>query len=466
MDSQHYDRVENIRSQIQAYYERKVPFRVYHGSTNSTRVLTFKRNEMVDISGLNRVLSIDSDTQTAIVEPNVPMDELVNATLRYGLMPPVVTEFPGITVGGAIQGTAAESASFRWGCFSQTVTWMEMILADGSRIEATPKENADLFYGTAGSCGSLGLITAAKVKLIPAKKYVTITNIPVRSFREAVEVSEKYIHSSYDFIECGMFAKDQGSVIIGLLSDTVTGKLRHFRRAHDPWYYLYVEKTAAKHIETTDTLPLKDYLFRYDRGAFWGGKMAFEHFGVPFTALNRFILDPIMRTRKLYQALQESAAGQVYICQDIVLPTKSVVPFMEYIDTEFSMYPVGFCPIKPESRSPLQCNGINAEMVWNVGVYGLRVTPFKKFVTVNKQIEAKTQELGGKKWFYAHSYYSEKEFWHIYDKRWYDALRKKYHASSIPDIYTRTRVKEQHNLSDRRAVYRTIFGRAKLRIID
>jgi FAD/FMN-containing dehydrogenase len=41
------------------------------------------------------------------------MDKLVKATLKYGLVPPVVTEFPGITVGGAIQGAAAETSSFR-----------------------------------------------------------------------------------------------------------------------------------------------------------------------------------------------------------------------------------------------------------------------------------------------------------------------------------------------------------------
>ena len=48
----------------------------------------------------------------------------------------------------------------------------------------------------------------------------------------------------------------------------------------------------------------------------------------------------------------------------------------------------------------------------------------EKFVEVNRSIEAKTNELGGKKWFYAYSYYSEAEFWQIYDKKWYDKLWK------------------------------------------
>ncbi len=466
MDTAHKTIVNNLRDQIRKHYANNVPFRVYHGSTNSTRVLTFKRSEMVDISALDRVLSVDKVKQVAIAEPNVPMDKLVAETLKYGLIPPVVTEFPGITVGGGIQGTAAETSSYKWGCFSQTINWMEMILGDGRQLIASPREHADLFYGTAGSCGSLGLVTAAEIQLIPAKKYVTITHIPVASFEEAVRVSTDYTSASYDFIECLMFKKDHGSVIVGRLSDTVTGRMRRFSRAFDPWYYLYVEKTAGLKVEVTDTVPLKDYLFRYNRGAFWGGRLAFEHFNVKFTALNRFILDPLLRTRKLYQALQESAAAQTYICQDIILPTDSVVPFMNFTDKEFNMYPTGFCPIKPEPRSPLQPNGIKADLLFNIGVYGLRVTPYQKFIEANQRIEAKTHELGGKKWFYAHSYYSEDEFWKSYDKKWYNQLRQKYGATSLPDIYTRISVKKHHPMNEKRALYRTIFGRAKIRIED
>lgn len=465
MDSMHADTIRKLQRQIREYYARKIPFRVYHGSTNSTRVLTFKRSEMVDISEMGRVLSVDTTKRVAIVEPNVPMDTLVDETLKYGLIPPVVTEFPGITVGGAIQGAAAETSSHKWGCFSQTVNWIEMILGNGELIRASPSLNADLFYGTAGSYGSLGLITAAEIKLIPAKKYVTITHFQVTSSEDALRLANKYVKSS-DFIECGMSQKDLGTVVIGNLSDIVEGRIKRFTRAHDPWYYLYAEEIMNAGKQVTDTVPLKDYLFRLDRGAFWTARLAFERTGMPFNAFTRFIFDPLMHTRKLYQAVQESAAAQEYVCQDIVLPTKSVVPFLEFIDKEFGLYPIIFCPIKPEPRSPLQCNGIDTELVFNIGVYGLRVTPYEKFVEINRQIESKTSKLGGKKWFYAHSYYSEDEFWQIYDKKWYNKLRKKYHATTLPDIYARTCVKERYHMNTKRAIYKIILGKAKLRIVD
>ena len=124
------------------------------------------------------------------------------------------------------------------------------------------------------------------------------------------------------------------------------------------------------------------------------------------------------------------------------------------------MYPIGGCPIKPEIRSPLQCNGIQSKILFNIGVYGLRVEPYDAF------IEAKTSELGGKKWFYAHNYYSESEFWKLYDKQWYEKLRKKYKAETLPDIFDRTRVKERFKVSKRRGALKAMLGLAKLRVTD
>jgi len=60
---------------------------------------------MVDTSGFSHVLKIDREKKTVLVEPNVPMDVLVEETLKLGLLPPVVMEFPGITVGGGFAGS-------------------------------------------------------------------------------------------------------------------------------------------------------------------------------------------------------------------------------------------------------------------------------------------------------------------------------------------------------------------------
>lgn len=60
---------------------------------------------------------------TCLVEPNVPMDRLVEKMLEYGLMLPVIMEFPGITVGGGYAGTSGESRALST-AFSIRITFM------------------------------------------------------------------------------------------------------------------------------------------------------------------------------------------------------------------------------------------------------------------------------------------------------------------------------------------------------
>jgi FAD/FMN-containing dehydrogenase len=139
--------VSRVAATVQDYFSRGEPFRISHGSTNSTRPNVKKR--VVDISELRNVLKVDTASRTALVEPNVPMDRLVESTLPHGLVPPVVMEFPGITVGGGYAGTAGESSSFKYGFFDRTINSVEMVLADGKLVTASEKENSDLFRGAA-----------------------------------------------------------------------------------------------------------------------------------------------------------------------------------------------------------------------------------------------------------------------------------------------------------------------------
>jgi hypothetical protein len=66
-------------------------------------------------------------------------------------------------------------------------------------------------------------------------------------------------------------------------------------------------------------------------------------------------------------------------------------------------------------------------MYINIGFYG-SVPSAKDHGTgyFNRLVEKKTSELGGIKMLYSDAYYTEEEFWHIYDKHAYDALKRKY----------------------------------------
>ena len=84
---------------------------------------------------------------------------LLHYFLNRNLRAPVITEFPGITVGGAITGGALESSSFRHQHFADALVSLQVVTANGQIVECSNTENADLFFGIRGSYGTLGRVT-------------------------------------------------------------------------------------------------------------------------------------------------------------------------------------------------------------------------------------------------------------------------------------------------------------------
>ena len=320
---QHKATVQSISASVRAYYEKKEKFRIFHGSTNSTRASTIKKN-LVDTSKLSNVLSVNTEEQTCLVEPNVPMDRLVEATLKHGLVPPVVMEFPGITVGGGYSGTSGESSSFKHGFFDRTILSVEMVLANGEVVTISPQEKADLFHGAAGAVGTLGVTTLVKLQLQEAKKYVETTYHPVESMAEGIsKLHEATANPELDYVDGIMFSKSQGAIITGRLTNELKDgmSVQCFSAAKDPWFYLHVQDAINQNREpTTEAIPLPEYLFRYDRGGFWVGASAFDYFKFPFNKFTRWWLDDFLHTRMMYTALHASRESKKYIVQDLALP--------------------------------------------------------------------------------------------------------------------------------------------------
>lgn len=40
----------------------------------------------------------------------------------------------------------------------------------------------------------------------------------------------------------------------------------------------------------------------------------------------------------------------------------------------------------------------------------------------------------------AHTYYDEDQFWQMFDRKWYEGLREKYGATSLPTVYEKVKI--------------------------
>jgi Delta24-sterol reductase len=445
----HNAAVANIASSVRKFYVRKSPFRIYHGTTNSTRKSQFERSQLVDTSDLSNVLKIDTGNMTALVEPNVPMDCLVEATLLCGLIPQIVMEFPGITVGGGFAGTAGESSSFRYGLFEESINWIEMVLANGEIVNASRSVRPDLFCGSASSFGTLGVTTLLEIRLMQAKRFVELTYHPVSGISEALhKIEDSTNDPSIDYLDGIMYSQGKGVIISGRLRNYVDHgiKIQRFTQRTDPWFYLHAKMLMkSKTSPMKEAVPIVDYFFRYDRGAFWAARYSFKYFITPFNRITRFILDDFMHTRVLFHSLHQSGLAGQNIAQDVAIPYPKAEAFMQYLHISFSAYPIWLCPLKlsgkhAEGISAGKTNKPMPDMMLNFGVWGPGPRNGDEFVLWNRQFERKVHEMGGLKCLYAHAYYTEEEFYEIYNRNLYDALREKYHAKYLPSVYDKVTI--------------------------
>ncbi len=431
----HDDIVADLARQIRARPDGlPLSLKRERGRSNVTRHPTYKeKSHLLDVSGLNRVLSIGDDL--AICEPLVTMEQLVDATLPHGLIPQVVPEFKEITVGGAINGAALESSSFRYGLFSDTCAWIDVLLGNGESLRVSPEQHADLFFGMVGAYGTLAIVTRVAVRLIPAKLAVKLTT---RRFSNKQAFLESLKPSENPFLEGLAFGPNDYATITATFSEATPKK----QRWYSPWYIQRIPKT----------MHIKDYLFRLDQGAFWMGRfvlhpLLFLSYLIKFAlnpnidlfkkagrsypgALFRTLFGTRMTTKKLYKGLHAMPSNLVessFVIQDWFMPQDQAASFLDHLEENHAIYPLWFCPSKKQAGEQIFSPGYLSESYCiNFGTYGISLMDDGRLAT--RDLEARVQALGGRKALYSHSYYDEETFWSIYDRAAYEHLRAKYHA--------------------------------------
>jgi FAD/FMN-containing dehydrogenase len=461
----HNAAVAKVAERVRHFHARQQPFRLYHGSTNSTRQSHRHADNTVDTSRLDHILSVDKERMTALAEPNVPLDALLAETLRHGLMPYVVMELPGITVGGGFSGTSGESSSFRYGAFDATMESIEIVVPDGTITRASRTEKPDLFWGAASAFGTLGVVTLLEVRLKKAAPYVALSYHHCTSAAQMVDrMRAEIAREDNDFVDGIVYAMDSTVICTGRLTDELPQGVRPrtFSKPGDLWFYLRAEQTQAalrRGEAVVDCIPLTDYLFRYDRGGFWTGMYAFKYFVTPFNRITRRALNRFMHTRVMYRALHKSGLSDAYVIQDVGVPYDSAAEFQQWLHDNLGLYPLWLCPLRVRRDDPDAAHGLHAEFadpttlpeLLNYGVWGPVAGGRDAVVRKNRALENKVQACGGKKWLYAHAYYTEEEFWSHYQKDSYFALREKYGAGYLPTVYDKVKVDVESDAAARQA---------------
>ena len=127
------------------------------------------------------------------------------------------------------------------------------------------------------------------------------------------------------------------------------------------------------------------------------------------------------------------------VIQDIEIPIKNSAAFLEFFFKEIPIEPIWICPLYAYNEDAhfsfydLPKN----ELLINFGFWQA-VKQKNEDGYYNKLIEAKVTSLSGYKSLYSNVYYSEQEFWTIYNKARYDKLKQKYDPQNgLKNLYTK-----------------------------
>ena len=200
------------------------------------------RQVVLSLARMNRVREVDARDASITVEAGCVLADVQAAAHDAGMLFPLSLAAEGTCqIGGNLATNAGGTAVLRYGNARDLVLGLEVVLADGRvwnglrrlRKDNTGYKLSQLFVG---SEGTLGIITAAVLKLFPKPREVHTAMVAVRDPAAGLTLLERLRAASGDAVTTFEYVNRPS---LALAVDWVEGNRDPFDAVHD--HYLLVE---------------------------------------------------------------------------------------------------------------------------------------------------------------------------------------------------------------------------------
>ncbi|KPA92028.1 FAD/FMN-dependent dehydrogenase [Pseudomonas asplenii] len=316
---------EEVAAVVRVCAHHGAPLVVQGGNTGLMGAATpddSGRSVLLRLDRMNRIRQLDTDNDTVTVEAGCILQHLQDAARQADRLFPLSLGAEGsCTLGGNLGTNAGGTGVLRYGNTRELTLGLEVVTADGEiwnglrglRKDNTGYDLRDLFIG---SEGTLGIITAATLKLFPLPKARSTALLAFDSLAQAVSFLS---HARAGFGADLTAFELMSAACLALLRQQFPDGPQPFATARQPWFAL---------LELSDNHSAEHARVAFERvlgEAFEAGLLA-----------DALIAESLAQSTALWQLRENMSEAQARegrnMKHDISLPISRIVEFVASTD--------------------------------------------------------------------------------------------------------------------------------------